>query len=175
MDGARIWNAGVAARAEVSALAAPFDTLSVCFSKGLGAPVGSALCGARVKIEEARRVRKRLGGGMRQAGILAAGALHALAHHRTRIAEDHANARAFADLLAGREGIRVEPAAVETNIVNVDLDASAAVVAKRARALGLAVSASGPTRLRAVTHLDVSRQDVERAAAILVSAVQGTS
>jgi threonine aldolase len=175
MDGARIWNASVSTRTEVSALAAPFDTLSVCFSKGLGAPVGSALCGARAKIEEARRVRKRLGGGMRQAGILAAGALHALAHHRTRIAEDHANARAFAALIAGREGIRVEPTAVETNIVNVDLDASAALVAKRASALGLAVSAPGPTRLRAVTHLDVSRQDVERAAAILVSAVQGTS
>jgi threonine aldolase len=175
LDGARIWNASVSARAEVSALAAPFDTVSVCFSKGLGAPVGSALCGPRATIEEARRVRKRLGGGMRQAGILAAGALHALAHHRARIAEDHANARVFAGIIAGREGIHVEPAAIETNIVNVDLDASATLVATRARALGLAVNASGPRRLRAVTHLDVSRQDAERAAEILVSAVQGTS
>jgi threonine aldolase len=175
LDGARIWNASVSARVEVSVLAAPFDTVSVCFSKGLGARVGSALCGTRAKIEEARRVRKRIGGGMRQAGILAAGALHALAHHRERIAEDHANARLFAGLLAGRKGIHVAPEAVETNIVNVDLDVSAAPVASRARALGLAINPSGPKRLRAVTHLDVSRRDAEQAAAILATAVDEAS
>jgi threonine aldolase len=175
LDGARIWNASVACGAEVSALAAPFDTVSVCFSKGLGAPVGSAVCGTRAMVVEARRIRKRLGGGMRQAGILAAGALHALAHHRTRIAEDHANARVFAEMIAGCDGIRVEATAVETNIVNVDVEVSAALVAARARLLGLAINASGPTRLRAVTHLDVSRQEVEQAAGILTAAVTEAS
>jgi len=172
LDGARIWNASAASGIDVAALCAPFDTASVCFSKGLGAPVGSAFCGSRVLVEEARRLRKRWGGGMRQAGILAAGALHALAHHRARLTEDHANARTLAERLGRVSGVHVEVATVETNIVNVDVDASAAEVARQASALGVAINPSGPGRLRAVTHLDVSRADVEAAAQILGVALE---
>jgi len=107
---------------------------------------------------------------MRQAGILAAGALHALAHHRARLAEDHANARILAEMLGSR-GFRVDPATVETNIVNVDTDAPADEVSRHARALGVAIQASGPARLRAVTHMDVSRADVAGAAEILAVAL----
>ena len=124
LDGARIWNASVATGVDVATWCAPFDTASVCFSKGLGAPVGSAFCGPRALVVEARRFRKRWGGGMRQSGILAAAALHALAHHRARLAEDHANARALAETLARTPGIRIDLATVETNIVNIDLDAA---------------------------------------------------
>ena len=139
LDGARIWNASVATGLAVDVLAAPFDTVSVCFSKGLGAPVGSALCGPRATIERARRFRKMWGGGMRQVGILAAGALYALQHHRARLVDDHANAKRFAAIVAAATGARVDLALVETNIVNVDLDEAlrAEDVAKRARELGL--------------------------------------
>lgn len=169
LDGARLWNASVAAGLSPAALAAPFDTVTVCFSKGLGAPVGSALAGTRKLVEAARRFRKMWGGGMRQAGILAAAARHALAHHRARIADDHANAKRLAELLTSpaHRGLRVDAARVETNIVNIDLTGPADDVAKRAKEAGLLINASGPTRLRAVTHLDVNRADVERAAAIL--------
>lgn len=171
LDGARLWNASVACNVDVRDLCAAFDTASVCFSKGLGAPVGSALCGPRALVEEARRVRKRWGGAMRQAGILAAAALHALAHHRSRLAEDHANARTLAERLAGAKGVRVDPHSIETNIVNIDLDVPAAARASQsARDAGLLINASGPARLRAVTHLGVTRADVERAADILIRA-----
>ena len=146
------------------ALAAPFDTVSVCFSKGLGAPVGSALCGPRELIARARRVRKMLGGGLRQAGVLAAAALHALDHHVERLADDHANARRLAEGLQGLPGVTVEPP--QTNIVFVDLDpARAGGAVERARASG--VLCTGLYRLRLVTHLDVSADDVERAIAAL--------
>jgi threonine aldolase len=172
LDGARIWNASVACGVEVEALCAPFDTVSVCFSKGLGAPVGSAFCATRALVDEARRVRKRWGGGMRQAGILAAGALHALAHHRARLADDHANARALAERVARIEGARVELATVETNIVNIDVVPAAADVAREAQALGLLIGPSRPHRLRATTHLDVTRAQVESAAEILARALR---
>jgi threonine aldolase len=171
IDGARIWNASVATGLDVATLCAPFDTASVCFSKGLGAPVGSAFCGPRSLVEEARRLRKRWGGAMRQAGILAAGALHALAHHRARLTEDHANARTLAEKLARVEGVRIDLASAETNLVNIDLDVPADVVARVARELGVAINPSGPKRLRAVTHLDVSRADIDAAAEILAKAV----
>jgi threonine aldolase len=171
LDGARIWNASVASGVEVAAWCAPYDTASVCFSKGLGAPVGSAFCGPRKLVEDARRFRKRWGGAMRQSGILAAAALHALAHHRARLAEDHANARALADRLARTPGAHVDAATVETNIVNVDLDVAGDAVVKKARDLGLLINATGPMRLRAVTHLDVSRADIDAAADILASAI----
>ena len=174
LDGARVWNASIATGLSVEVLAAPFDTVSVCFSKGLGAPVGSALCGPRDWLVRARTLRKRWGGGMRQAGMLAAGALYALRHHRERLVDDHGNARHFASQLAtkGRELVTLGP--VETNIVNIDLTngLSASNVATRARALGLALNASGPSRLRAVTHLDVSRADVERAADLMIEAIR---
>jgi threonine aldolase len=168
LDGARLFNAAVAsggpALAVARALAAPFDTVSVCFSKGLGAPVGSALCGPRELIARARRVRKMLGGGLRQAGVLAAAALHALDHHVERLAEDHAHARRLAEGLQGLPGVTVEPP--QTNIVFVDVDpARAGGVVERARAAG--VLCTGLYRLRLVTHLDVSADEVERAIAVL--------
>ncbi len=172
LDGARIWNASVACDVDVATLCAPYDTASVCFSKGLGAPVGSAFCGPRTLVVEARRLRKRWGGGMRQAGILAAAALHALAHHRRRLADDHENARALAEKMAAVDGVHVDPASVQTNLVNLDLDAGADDVAALARALGLLIAASGPHRLRAVTHLDVSRTQIDEAAEILTRAVR---
>jgi threonine aldolase len=173
LDGARIWNAAAATGLSPKELLAPFDTASVCFSKGLGAPVGSALCGPRELVERARRLRKMWGGGMRQSGILAAAALHALQRHRDRLGEDHAAARSFAERAARIAGASVDLPRVETNIVNVDLDAplTGEAVALAARELGLLVNASGPRRIRVVTHLDASLADVERAAELLGQAV----
>lgn len=173
LDGARIWNASAKTGRDVAELAAPFDTVSVCFSKGLGAPVGSALCASREWVERARTLRKRWGGGMRQAGIIAAAALFALKNHRARLGEDHDKARRFAERLAKTAGVSVDVAKVETNIVNVDLDAplTGEAVAEAARPLGLAIAASGPRRLRAVMHLDVPAGDVDRAADILAEAI----
>ena len=171
LDGARIWNASVASGLSPKELAAPFDTISVCFSKGLGAPVGSALVTTRANVERARRLRKMWGGGMRQGGILAAGALFALRSNRARIAEDHASAKAFAERIAKAPGAKVDLANVETNIVNVDVETSAEPVVAAAKELGLLVAASGPKRIRVVTHLDAPRADVERAAEILAKAI----
>jgi threonine aldolase len=165
LDGARIWNASVASGIDVAALAAPFDTLSVCFSKGLGAPVGSAFVGTREHVATAHRFRKMLGGGMRQAGILAAGALYALEHQRARLVEDHAKARLFADTLRGAPG--VELSAVETNIVSFATGLPAAELAKRAAERGVLMNATGKRTLRAVTHLDVSENQVVAAASAL--------
>jgi threonine aldolase len=173
LDGARLWNASVATGLAPDVLAAPFDTVTVCFSKGLGAPVGSAFCAPRATVERARRFRKMWGGGTRQAGILAAAALYALEHHRARLAEDHANAKRFAAIVAAAPGARIDLAGVETNIVNVDLDDPllADDVTRRARALGLALNATGPRRMRAVMHLDAPHDDVERGARILGEAI----
>jgi len=155
LDGARLWNAAVATGQREADLAAPFDTVSVCFSKGLGAPVGSALCGTRVLVDEARRYRKMLGGGMRQAGILAAGALFALEHHRARLAEDHVAARSVAEALSAIRGTTIDLASVETNIVNVRLAApKAEAIVADARRRGVLVHATGGAALRVVTHLD---------------------
>jgi len=168
LDGARLFNAAVAsggdARAAARVLAEPFDTVSVCFSKGLGAPVGSALCGSRDLIGRAHRVRKMLGGGMRQAGVLAAAALHALDHNIDRLADDHANARRLAEGLQGLPGVRCDMP--QTNIVFVDVAPERAHgVVERARELG--VLCTGLYRLRLVTHLDVSATDVERAVGVM--------
>jgi threonine aldolase len=170
LDGARLFNAAVAraqsdggdARANARAMADLFDSVSVCFSKGLGAPVGSALVGSRELIGRARRIRKMLGGGMRQAGVLAAAALHALDHHIDRLADDHANARRLAEGLQGLAGVRVE--APQTNMVFVDVAADRAqgLLALLARH---GVLATGMYRLRLVTHLDVSTADIADAAA----------
>jgi threonine aldolase len=166
MDGARLWNAAVATGLGADELAAPFDTVSVCFSKGLGAPVGSALVGSRDHIRAARRFRKMLGGALRQAGILAAAALYALEHNRARLAEDHAAARGFAERLKSAPGLQI--AKVETNIVLIQtLHADAAQIAERAAARGVRVHALGPRTLRAVTHLDISEADTLQAAELL--------
>ena len=172
LDGARLFNAAVAtaqaeggdARAHARAIAGHFDSVSVCFSKGLGAPVGSALCGSKALIARAHRIRKVAGGGMRQAGVLAAAALHALDHHIDRLAEDHANARALAEGLQGLPGVTA--AVPQTNIVFVDLArARAAGAAERLRDAG--VLCGGGDRLRLVTHLDVGAADIGRAIAVL--------
>ena len=170
LDGARIWNAAAKTGRSVAALAEPFDTVSVCFSKGLGAPVGSALCGGAGLIEAALRFRKMLGGGMRQVGVLAAAALHALDHHRERLAEDHAAASAIAAALREVPGAEVpEP---ETNIVMVDTPgAPASRFVEAAERRGVRVSAFGPRRVRLCTHLDLAPADVPRAARALTEAL----
>ena len=160
MDGARIWNAHVATGVPLAEYGAVADVMAVCLSKGLGAPVGSLMVGSADAIAEARIWRKRMGGGMRQVGILAAAGLHALDHHLDRLAEDHAHARLLA------EACGVDPAGVDTNIVVVPRPDAAEFVAA-ARAEGVLVSAVGPTAVRMVTHLDVSRDDAEKAAAVL--------
>jgi threonine aldolase len=164
LDGARLFNAAVASGVAPSELARAFDSVSVCFSKGLGAPAGSALAGPKDFIARAHRVRKMLGGGMRQAGVLAAAALHALERHVQRLAEDHANAKRLAEGLAGLPGVTVE--APQTNIVFVDLAPErAAGVVERLKAAG--VLCTGLYRLRFVTHLDVSTAQIDEAVRIL--------
>ncbi|MCC6875479.1 MAG: hypothetical protein IT378_14320, partial [Sandaracinaceae bacterium] len=137
-------------------------------SKGLGAPVGSVLCASRDRITEARRLRKMLGGAMRQSGILAAAGLYALEHHVARLAEDHDNARRLAGALARSEAFAIDPECVQTNIVVADLRAmDAAELCARAKAQGVLLSAFGPRRVRLVTHLDVDRAAVDHAGEIL--------
>ncbi|MGY1730704.1 threonine aldolase family protein [Geodermatophilus sp. SYSU D01045] len=160
LDGARIWNASAASGVDLATYGRLADTASVCLSKGLGAPVGSVLVASAERIAAARLWRKRLGGGMRQAGVLAAAGLYALDHHLARLAEDHEHAR----LLAKRLG--VDPATVETNMVVVD-DVPAPVVAEAAKARGVLVSQVSPRRIRLVTHLDVDRAAVDRAGDVL--------
>ncbi len=164
LDGARLFNAAVASGVPAAEIARHFDTVSVCFSKGLGAPVGSALVGPRALIDRARRWRKMLGGGLRQAGVLAAAALHALDHHVQRLAEDHAHARRLAEGLQGLPGVTV--ALPQTNIVFVQLaPEKAAGAVDRLAAAG--VLCTGLYQLRLVTHLDVSSSDIDHAIALL--------
>jgi threonine aldolase len=168
MDGARLWNASIASGIAERAYAEHCDSVAVCFSKGLGAPVGSALAGPTEFIDRARRFRKMLGGGMRQAGLLAAGALHALRHHRERLAEDHANARTLAAGLAEIPGIELEASDVETNIVRFrTVGRDAPMIAKALAECGVLVFATGPESIRAVTHLMISEDDVRRALRII--------
>ena len=168
LDGARLWNASVASGIPERDYAAHFDTVSVCFSKGLGAPVGSALVGPKGFIERARRFRKMFGGGMRQAGIIAAGALFALRHHRARLAEDHANAKALASGLAAVSGLEADPAEVETNMVRFRVRSlPAQQLVDSLRAQGVLVLAVGPDTIRAVTSLMVSADDIQAAVAMI--------
>jgi threonine aldolase len=160
LDGARIWNAHVASSTPLEEYGATADVLAVCLSKGLGAPVGSLVVGTAEAIADARVWRKRLGGGMRQVGVLAAAGLYALDHHLERLADDHDNARLLADACG------LDPASVETNIVVVDVPDAPSVVAA-AREHDVLVSAVGPRALRLVTHLDVAREDAQAAAAVL--------
>lgn len=171
LDGARAWNAAVALGVPIARLARGAATVMVSFSKGLGCPVGSCLAFAKSNRPLAWEIRKRLGGGMRQSGILAAAALYALDHNLSRIGEDHEHAKLLAARLADCPAVR--PLEPDTNIVMLDLvrDFSDAVVPKLAHA-GVLVVPFGPRRLRAVTHLDVSRQDVERAAKTIRGVLQ---
>lgn len=161
LDGARLWNASVATGIPESEYARDFDTVSVCFSKGLGAPVGSALAGSRELVESARRFRKQFGGGMRQVGIIAAGALHALRHHRERLADDHANARRLAIGLNEVPGIRVVCEEVDTNMVYFDVERhSATELAAQLKERGVLVLPTGEHTIRAVTSLAVEADDI---------------
>jgi threonine aldolase len=162
LDGARIWNAHVATGTSFAEYGAIADTISVCLSKGLGAPVGSLVLGSAEMAAEARVRRKRMGGGMRQVGVLAAAGLHALDHHVDRMSEDHEHARLIA------EACGVDPATVPTNIVVVDVPSAPEVVAA-AEQQGVRIGAVGPQRVRLLTHLDVTREDAERAAKVLGS------
>jgi threonine aldolase len=167
LDGARLWNASAATGLPIADLARCADTVMVSFSKGLGAPVGAALVGSRAIIEAGWSVRKRLGGGMRQSGILAAAALHGIEHHRARLGEDHANARLLAELVNGAGGATVVPP--DTNILMVDLppgieagDVVAGVLARNVR-----ITPWNRSRVRAVTHLDVDAEQVRTAGGVI--------
>jgi len=168
LDGARLWNAAVAAGVSPAALAAPVDTVMTCLSKGLGAPVGSMLAGPRAVLERGWRIRRRLGGQMRQVGMLAAAGLHALEHHRARVAEDHRRARELAEAAAQIPGLQVAPP--ETSVVMIDVAGTgrtpASILAGLARR-GVGMVPFGPTRIRAVLHLDIDDAGLALAIAAL--------
>jgi threonine aldolase len=170
LDGARLWNAVVATGIPARKWGGLFDSVSVCFSKGLGAPVGSALAGSKEFVTRARHIRKLLGGGMRQAGVLASAALYALDHHIERLAEDHRNAQTIARAIADTPGLALTPPRVETNLIwfTVESDLGTAKdVAAALKARGVLVHTSGAQTLRACTHLDVSAAQAERAAEVI--------
>jgi len=175
LDGARLLNAVVATGIEAPRWTRHFDTVSICFSKGLGAPVGSALAGPRELIDEALRHRKVLGGGMRQAGVIAAGALYALENHVDRLAEDHANAKRLAAGIEQIEGLQLASDQIDTNLLFFRVDpavGSAAEFSTRLQERGLGMLPTAPTTIRAVTHLDVNADDVDRAIEILRDVVR---
>ena len=176
LDGARLWNAAAASRRSLAELAAPFDLVAVALSKGLGAPGGSLLAGSRALIDRATRYRRMSGGAMRQVGIFAAAGLYALDHHLERLTEDHANARSIAERLAKCPGVRINLATSETNILVFNLTQEAPdapTVVARAKDQGLLIFAFGPRTVRAVTHLDVTREQCARAAEILAGIIEG--
>ena len=170
LDGARLFNAVVATGIPAPQWAQHFDTISVCFSKGLGAPVGSALCGTREAITRARWYRKVLGGNMRQVGIIAAGALYALDHHVQRMAEDHQKAQILADAIGKTEGLALQDDRVDTNIVFFDIDESrgtAEAFCNQLHKQGVRMLPLKRQSVRAVTHLDVSTEEVTRVAELI--------
>ncbi len=174
LDGARIWNAHVASGVAFSEFGKHFDTMSVCLSKGLGAPVGSIALGSREAIAEARIWRKRYGGGMRQVGLLAAAGHYALDHNINRLADDHARAKKMAVALAAHDSTLIDPSTVETNIVGLDLSQAgitAAEFASRTKEAGLWISALGKSYARLVTHLDFDDAQCDEAIAIMVKAL----
>jgi len=172
MDGARLWNAHIATGTPLDALGRVAHTVMLSFSKGLGCPVGAVLVGDGEVLRRAHMIRKRLGGGMRQSGILAAAALYALDVHLARLSDDHANARRFTDAVAGAAGTRVVPP--DTNIVMIDLPpgVTSTAVVDRARAEGVLITPWNASRVRAVTHLDVDAQAVGLAADVVRSAIE---
>jgi len=170
LDGARLWNAHVATGIPLNEYARDFNSVSVCFSKGLGAPVGSMILGSGEFVRKARRIRKIFGGGMRQAGIIAAGALYAVEHHISRMKQDHEHARLLAENLFNLPGVSVNLDSVQTNIVYFDVSKTG----KTGKAIeqqlfenGVQMIAVGPARLRAVTHLDVTREHIQQVIAVL--------
>lgn len=176
MDGARLFNACVARGYSPADLGQHLDSVSICFSKGLGCPMGSVLVGTEKDMVRARRARKIFGGALRQAGIVAAASLYALDHHVERLAEDHANAREFANRIAPLPHIRCDAAKIETNLVFFEVESAWGTAAELSRALkerGVRINGIGSQRLRACTHLDVDRAGVIRAAEILAEIVRG--
>jgi len=174
LDGARLWNASIASGRPEAELAAPFDLVAVSFSKGLGAPGGSLLAGAKDLIALATRQRRMLGGAMRQTGFFAAAALFGIEHHRARLADDHANARRLAEALTASPLVRLDPHTVQTNIVVFHLRSAAvdaATLVRRARERGVLVNAFDARTVRAVTHLDVSAAQVARAGEVMAAAL----
>lgn len=162
LDGARLWNASAASGISEKTYSDAFDTVNVCLSKGLGAPVGSLIAGSKEHMSIAHRYRKLLGGGMRQVGILAAAGLYALEHHRPRLSEDHAKARKLAEGLADLPAFTIDLDTVETNIVMFDVvTGQAAPVLETLLEAGIAMVPFGPATIRATTHLDVSMEDIE--------------
>jgi threonine aldolase len=175
LDGARLFNTAAASGHNLAELAAPFDFVSVALSKGLGCPVGSLIAGRYAGIVRARRARRMFGGAMRQSGILAAAGLYALDHNFSRLVDDHANARLLAERLAGLRGVRLNLATVQSNIVIFRMEESApdaATIVARAEEAGVRVSAFGERTVRAVTHLDVSREQCRRAADLLAAVIE---
>ncbi len=175
MDGARLMNAVVESGVDASTYAEPFDSLWLDFSKGLGAPVGAVLAGSAEFIHEAWRLKQQMGGAMRQAGIIAAACLYALDHNIDRLREDHENARHLARGLAALDGVSLDPASIETNIVFFDLEPDARSAPSVARGLlerGVRIGAMGERRMRAVTHLDIERDGVEQAVAALAEVLR---
>jgi threonine aldolase len=176
LDGARLFNAAAATGQSLAELATPFDIVSVALSKGLGCPVGSLIAGRRYDISRARRVRRMFGGAMRQSGILAAAGLYGLDHNLARLAEDHVNAKLLAERLAGVRGVDLDLATAQSNIVFFRMEEGApdaAEIVARAQAAGVLVSAFGVRTLRAVTHLDVNRDQCRRAAELLAQVIEG--
>ena len=170
LDGARLWHATAASGVSERDYAAPFDTVNVCFSKALGAPVGSALAGTRELITRARRFKQQFGGGFRQAGIIAAGALHALEHHRQDLAQDVEHARLLAEGIAGMDGMSVDLASVQSNIVRFEITVmDAGLFATCCHERGVHMLPNGEHGLRAVTHRDVSRDDVVTSLGVMAS------
>jgi len=170
LDGARLFNALVARGYSTAEVGGCCDTISICFSKGLGCPMGAVLVGSTAEIRAARRARKMFGGALRQAGVVAAAAVYAMQNHVDRLAEDHANARLFAESIAGVNGVRIDPEEVETNLVFFEVDpaiGTAENISARLKEFGVNIGAMGPQRMRACTHLDVSREDVVTAAEAL--------
>lgn len=177
LDGARIWNACIKTGHAPSDYAKHFDTVSCCFSKGLGAPVGSAVSGDKATIARVFRFRKMFGGAMRQSGVLAAAALYALDHHRERLAEDHANAARLGSGIAGISGLSI-PMPVETNMVFVDVDkcfGTAAEVCAKLKALGVLALPTLPQRVRMVCHLDVSKGMIDKAVSAWHQVIEGAT
>lgn len=173
LDGARLWHASAKTGVPEARYAAAFDTVSICFSKALGAPVGSCLAGPKTFIARARRFKQQFGGGFRQAGIIAAGALYALEHHRSRLGEVHNNASAFARNIASYSEVDIEVGAVETNIVRFRLrSVPAGPFVEEVHRLGVHMLPSGPNAVRAVFYLDITESDVERASELVGEALR---
>ena len=175
LGGARIWNATAASGVSLADYGQHFDTVSACFSKGLGCPVGSIVCGNADTIHQVYRARKMLGGAMRQSGILAGAAIYAIEHNQARLAEDHAAADKIAHTLASIDGVVIDPGMIETNIVYFDIAGNATDAVRKLEESGVRMLDTGPHTIRAVTSLAVTPTDIDRVCSILPGALEGCS